>query len=190
MWLLLVFTQPLSLKKDCWWLRQLLHGRGRVWATNFELGRDPFLEKRVLTSWERKRPKIVCHSAMHSRFWVFSRFGEQLVSCVFFLPRFWLCLLFSHGLEVVFVMPGPGLSSSRFWSCWCIFHSRFCDFMCFSPWLWRAIHVFGCLTDFWVSRTGYLGCFSLLWVGFPDKLQDCVFSPMLWAVFAVTYGVV
>ena len=114
-----------------------MHGMGRVWA-KIRIGQRPIFEKRVLTSLARKMPKNVCHSAMHPRFPFFphhspSRFGEQL--------EFFLCLSFhvfgcwlhfSHGLEVVFVMPGPGLSSSRFGSCQCIFfHSRFCDFMCF-----------------------------------------------------------
>ena len=117
------------------------------YGKKFELGREPFF-------W---MPKNVCHSAMHPCFSIFhdhspSRWGfwEQL--------EFFLCfsfhvfggwLHFSHGWEVVFVVLGIGLFSSRFGSCWCIFHSRFLQHHVFLPWLWRAIHVFGCLTDYW-----------------------------------------
>ena len=86
-------------------------GKNSNWAENH------FFEKRVLTSLARKMPKNVCHSAMHSRFPFFlhspSRWGswEQLE---FFFPVFsfhvfgcWLH--FSHGWEVIFVMPRIGL---------------------------------------------------------------------------------
>ena len=72
-----------------------MHGMGRVWANKFELGRDPFFEKRVLTSLARKMPKNICHSAMHPRFSVFLTFWEQLEFFLcFFLPRFWLLASF------------------------------------------------------------------------------------------------
>ena len=103
--------------------------------------------------------------------------GAAGVFPVSFFHVFGCWLHFSHGWEVVFVVLGIGLSSSRFGSCWAFSHSRFLWIHVFLPWLGRAIHVFYCLSNFWASRTGYLGRFSLLWVGFPDKLQDCVFFP-------------
>ena len=137
------------------------------YGKKFELGRDPFLKNVFWLPWQKKCPKTyailpyihVFHFPHHSP----SRWGfwEQL--------EFFLCLSFhvfgcwlhfSQGLEVVFVMPGTGLFSSRFGSCWCIFHSRFWKFHVFLPWLRRAIHVFGYLTDYW-SHT------QTIWVIFP-----------------------
>ena len=141
---------------------------GRVWAKKFELGREPFFEKRVMTSLVRKIPKNVCHSAMHPRFFHFSSpfsftlglLGAAGVFPVTFIFHVFGCWLhFSHGWEVVFVVPGIGLSSSRFGSCWCIFHSCFWKFHVFLPWLWRAIHVFGCLTDCWSHAQTIWGVF-------------------------------
>ena len=109
------------------------------YGQKFELGREPIFEKCVLTSFARKIPKNVCHSDMNPCFFIFltillhvGAFGStSSFSCVFFIPHFCLLASFSHGWEVVFVMLGIGLSSSCFWSCWCIFHSCFCSFMCF-----------------------------------------------------------
>ena len=68
---------------------------------------------------KKKMPKNVFHSAMHSRFLVSSRFGSSWsFSCVFSIQVLAVGFIFSHGLKVFFVIPGPGLSSSRFWSCW------------------------------------------------------------------------
>ena len=77
-----------------------------------------------------------CHTSMFSIFLTIllhvGAFGSSWsFSCVFHFHVFGCWLHFSHGWEVVFVVLGTGLSSSRFGSCWCIFHSRFCSFMCF-----------------------------------------------------------
>ena len=78
-------------------------------------------------------PKNICHSAMHPRFPFFPHhspshwgFWERLEfsPCLSF-HVFGCWLHFSYRLEVVFVVPGIGLFSSRFGSRWCIFHSRF-----------------------------------------------------------------
>ena len=105
-------------------------------GNQFRIGQRPIFGKTCsdfLSKKNAQKRRPFCYAITFLSFLTF--WGAARVSCVFFLPRFWLWLHFSHGLEVVFVMPGPGLSSSRFWSCWCIFHLCFCDFMCFSPWL-------------------------------------------------------
>ena len=64
--------------------------KGKSMGNQIRIGQRPIFEKRVLTSLARKMPKNVCHFAMHSRFSVSSRFGEQLeFSCVF-PSTFWL----------------------------------------------------------------------------------------------------
>ena len=72
------------------------------YGKKFELGREPFFEKRVLTSLARKMPKNVSHFAMHPRFSIFPPFSFTLgllgapgvfFSCVF-IPRFWLLASF------------------------------------------------------------------------------------------------
>ena len=126
----------------------------------FELGRDPFFEKRVLTSLARKMPKNVCHSTMHSRFLVFSRFGSSWS---------FLCVFPSTFLALASFFPWMG--------------GRFCsagDWVFFLAFLGAAgalsIHVFVISCDFTMagkshsrfllsqrllaSRTGYLGHFS------------------------------
>ena len=92
------------------------------YGQKFELDRDPFFEKRVLTSLARKMPKNVCHSAMHPRFPFFltillhvGAFGSSWsFSCVFHSTFLVVGFIFSHGWEVVFVVLGIGLFSSRF----------------------------------------------------------------------------
>ena len=90
-----------------------------------------------------------CHAS------TFSIFPHHSPSCWGFWEQleFFLCfsfhvfggwIHFSHGWEVVFVVLGIGLFSSSFGSCWCIFHSRFCSFMCFyhgceGPFMFLAI---------------------------------------------------
>ena len=140
---------------------------GRVWAkknsnwaeTHFWKTCSDFLGKENA---QKRMP--FCHTSTFSIF--FSPFSFTLgllgaagVFPVFFLLRFWLFASFSHGWEVVFVVLGIGLSSSRFWSCWCIFHSRFWKFHVFLPWLWRAIRVFGYLTDCWSHAQTIWGVF-------------------------------
>ena len=77
-----------------------------------------------------------CHASTFSIFphhspsrWGFWEQLEFFLCFSFHVFGGWLH--FSHGWEVVFVVLGIGLFSSRFGSCWCIFHSRFCSFMCF-----------------------------------------------------------
>ena len=93
-----------------------MHGMGRVWENKFELGKEPFFEKRVLTSLARKIPKNVCHFAMHPRFSIFPPFSFTLgllgaarvfFSCVF-IPRFWLLASF-------FPWMGGRFCSARDW---------------------------------------------------------------------------
>ena len=108
-------------------------------------------------------------------FFSFLTFWEQLefFLCVW-IPRFGCWLHFSHGLEVIFVMTGPGLSSSRFWSCWCIFLSCFCDFMCFYHGCEEPFTFFVVSLTFGSHALAVWGVFPLLWVVFNDKLQGCV----------------
>ena len=125
---------------------------GRVWAKKFELGRDPFLKKHVLTSLARKVPKNVCHSAIQGRFSFFPHhspsrwsFWEQLEFFLcFFLSRFWLLASFFPWMGGRFCSAGDWVVfSSWFGSCWCISHSRFClillthsklgDICCYCP---------------------------------------------------------
>ena len=48
------------------------------YGEKIELGRAPILEKRVLTSWEKKHPKTYAHSLRHSRFHFFPHvLGEK-----------------------------------------------------------------------------------------------------------------
>ena len=94
--------------------------------------------------------------------------------------------------------------SFQVFGCWLHFFpwmgGRFCsagDWVVFLTFLELLVHfsihvfVISCVftmavkshSRFWlshwllVSRTGYLGRFSLLWVVLPNKLQDCYFSP-------------
>ena len=150
----------------------------RVWAKKFELGRDPFLENRVLTSLARKMPKNAGHSVMHSRFPVFSRFGSSWsFSCVFG----------SHVLAVGFIFfpwIGGRFCNARYW----VVFLTFLELLVHFPFTFLWFHVFFTMvvkshSRFWLcqrlmaSRTGYLGRFSLLWVMVANKLQDCVFFP-------------
>ena len=70
-------------------------------GNQIRIGQRPIFEKRVLTSLEGKIPKNAGHSAMHSRFSVFSRFWEQL--------EFFLCLSFTI-LAVGFILSMDGRS--------------------------------------------------------------------------------
>ena len=45
-----------------------MHGDGKNMAAKFELEKPSVFEKRVLTSWASKNPKMSAHSIMHSRF--------------------------------------------------------------------------------------------------------------------------
>ena len=107
--------------------------KGKSMGNQIRIGQRPIFENRVLTflaktNAQKRRP--FCYAFT---FLSFLTFWEQLEFFLCDSFHVFGCLLhFSHGLEVVFVMPGPGLSSSRFWNCWCIFHSRFCDFICFT----------------------------------------------------------
>ena len=68
-------------------------GMGRVWK-KFELGRAPILEKRVLTYWPSKNPKMYAHSTLHPRFSLPHIFGAIVHSpfmfCVVFFIFPWL----------------------------------------------------------------------------------------------------
>ena len=56
------------------------------YGKKFKLGRAPIFEKCVLTSWERKNPKMYAHSLLHSRFHLPSRFWE--LQDIFYHPSF------------------------------------------------------------------------------------------------------
>ena len=171
---------------------------GRVWAkknsnwaeTHFWKSCSDFLGKENA---QKRMP--FCHA---STFFIFltillhvGGFWEQLEFFLcFFIPRFWWLASFFPWIGGHFCSAGDWVVFLTFWSYWCIFHSRFWKFHVFLPWRWRAIHVFYCLSNYWPHAQAIWGIFPLLWVGFPDKLQDRVFFPMLWAIFAVMYGAV
>ena len=134
-----------------------------------------------------------CHTSTFFHFPVHSpsRWGFLAAAGVFPVcldPTFWLLASF-------FPWMGGRFCSARDWVVFLMFWELLVHF---------SIHVFviSCVftmakkshSRFWlshwllVSRTDYLGRFPLLRVVLTDKLQDCVFSPMLWAVFAVTFG--
>ena len=113
--------------------------KGKSMGSQIRIGKRSIFKKRVLTSLARKndqKRKPFCHTSTFSIFQTIllhvGAFGEQLKSflCVW-ISRFDCWLHFSQGLEVVFVATEVGLSSSRFQSCWCIFHSRFWKFHVF-----------------------------------------------------------
>ena len=99
--------------------------KGKSMGNQIRIGQRPIFEKRVLTSLARKIPKNVGLSSRHPRFsfscpfsFTLGVFWQQLefFLCVW-IPRFGCWLHFSHGWEVVLIVLGIGLSSSRFWSC-------------------------------------------------------------------------
>ena len=121
---LVFFSNHLILPK-CSWVSYCMEGeeygqRNSNWAeTHFWKSCFDFLGKKNA---QKRMP--FCYAFT---FFSFLTFWEQL--------EFFLCLSFhvfgcwlhfSHGLEVVFVVSGTGLSSSHFGSCWCISHSWFC----------------------------------------------------------------
>ena len=147
---------------------------GRVWA-KIRIG-----QRTIFLNAQKRMP--FCYASTFSHFSSIllhvGAFGEQL--------EFFLCfsfhifgdwLHFSHGWEVVFVVLGIGLFSSRFGSCWCIFHSRFFVVSCVFTMAVKGHSRFLLSHCLLVSRTDYLGRFYLLWVVLTNKLQDCVFSP-------------
>jgi len=180
----LVFFPNHLFLPECGWVSYCMEGEeygqpNSNWAeTHFWKTCSDFLGKEDV---QKRRP--FCHTSTFSIFQTIllhvGAFWEQL--------KFFLCLSihvfgcwlhFSQGLEVVFVMPGPGLSSSRFWSCWYIFPFTFLWFHvffyhgCEEPFTFLAVSL-----TFGSHALPIWDVFSLLWVGFPDKLQDCVFSP-------------
>ena len=173
-----------------------MHGRGRVWATKFELGRDPFLKNVFWLPWQGKCPKtyaiLPCIHVFH-----FSSPFSFMLGLLGEAGVFFLCLSFHvFGCWLhFFPWIGGRFCSARDWVVFLTFWELLVHF---------SIHVFvvSCVftmavkghSRFWlshrllVSRTDYWGVFPLLWVVLIHKLQDCVFFPMLWVVFAVTFG--
>ena len=102
---------------ECGWVSYCMKGE-EYGQPKFRIGQRPIFGKTCSDFLGKKNVQKRIPFCCASTFFSFSHvLGAAGVSCVFFLPRFWLWLHFSHGLEVIFVMPGPGLSSSRFWSC-------------------------------------------------------------------------
>ena len=104
----LVFFPNHLFLPECGWVSYCMEWE--EYGKKFKLGREPFLEKRVLTSLARKVPKNVGHSTIHPRFSFSSPFSFTLgllgaagVFPMSFIPRFWLLASFSHGWEVLFV---------------------------------------------------------------------------------------
>ena len=140
--------------------------------------------------WQEKCPKTYAILLGIHVFHFYSRFGSSWS---------FLCVFPSTFLAVASFFPwiGGRFCNARAWVVFLTFLEllvhfpfTFLWFHVFLPRLWRATHVFGCLTDYWSHAQTIWGRFPLLWVVFTDNLQDCVFSPMLWAIFAVTYGAV
>ena len=120
----LVFFSNHLFLPECGWVSYCM--KGKSMGKEIRIGQRPIFENRVLNSLARKNAQKRMPFCYAFTFFSFLTFWEQL--------KFFLCLSihvfgcwlhFSQGLEVVFVMPGPGLSSSRFWNCWCIFPFTF-----------------------------------------------------------------
>ena len=83
--------------------------KGKSMGNQFRIGQRPIFGKTCSDFLGKKKAQNrmpFCYAFTFLSFLTF--WGAAGVSCVFFLPRFWLWLHFSHGLEVVFVMPGLG----------------------------------------------------------------------------------
>ena len=129
-----------------------------------------------------------CHAFT---FFSFLTFWELLEFFpVFFPSRFWLLASFFPWMGGRFCSAGDWVVFLTFWELLVHFPFTFLVASCVFTMAVKGHSRFWLSHRLLVSRTGYLGRFSLLWVGFPDKLQDCVFPPWLWVVFAVMYGAV
>ena len=105
---------------------ELVNAWGKSMGKEIRIGKRPNFGKSCSDFFGKKnaqKRRPFCHAFT---FFSFLTFWEQLefFLCLW-IPRFGCWLHFSHGLEVVSVMPGHGLSSSRFCSYWCIFPFTF-----------------------------------------------------------------
>ena len=114
--------------------------------------------------------------------------GVFPVSFIFHVFGCWIH--FSHGLEVVFVVLGIALSSSRFGSCWCIFHSRFCSFMCFYHGCEGPFTFFGCLTGYWSHAQTIWGIFPYCELCSLISFRTLCFSPCCESFLLLCLGTV
>ena len=104
--------------------------------------------------------------------------GAAGVFPVSFFPRFWLLVSFFPWIGGHFCSArGLGGLSHVFGAAGAFFHSRFCDFVCFLPWLGRAIHVFGCLTDCWSHAQTIWGVFPCCELCSLISFRTVCFSP-------------
>ena len=112
---------------------ELVNAWGKSMGKEIRIGQRPIFGKSCSDFLGKKNAQKrmpFCHA---STFFHFphhspSRWGfwEQLEFFLCFSFHDFGCWLhFSHGLEVVFVVPGTGLSSSRFGRRWCIFPFTF-----------------------------------------------------------------
>ena len=134
----LVFFPNHLFLPECGWVSYCMEWE--EYGQKFELGRDPFLKNVLWLPWQGKCPKTYAILPCIHVFPFFltillhvGAFGEQL--------EFFLCLSFhvfgcwlhfSHGWEVVLIVLGIGLSSSRFFGAADAFSIHvFGSFMCF-----------------------------------------------------------
>ena len=116
--------------------------------------------------------------------------GAAGVFPVFFLPRFWLLASFFPWMGGRFCSAGDWVVFLTFLELLVHFPFTFLEVPCVFTMAVKSHSRFLLSQRLLASRTGYLGRFSLLRVVLTDKLQGCVFFPILWAVFAVTFGAV
>ena len=120
----------------------------------------------------KKMSKNVCHFAMHPRFPFFSSpfsftlgfLGAAGVFPVFFIPRFWLLASFFPWMGGRFCSAGDWAVFLTFWELLVHFSFTFLVASCVFTMAVKGHSRFWLSHRLLVSRTGYLGHFSLLWV--------------------------
>ena len=105
-----------------------------------------------------------------------SRFGSSWsFSCFFHFHVFWLLASFFPWMGGRFCSAGDWVVFLTFLELLVHFPFMFLEFSCVFTMAGKSHSCFWLSHWLLVSRTDYLGCFSLLWVVLTDKLQDCVF---------------
>ena len=183
----LVFFSNHLFLPECGWVSYCMEWE-EYGQPKFELGRDPFLKIVFWLPWKEKYPKTYAILLGIHVFQFSHVLGAAGVFPVCLDPMFWLFASFFPGI-------GGRFCNARAWVVFLTFLELLVHF---------SIHVFVISwvstmvgkshSRFWLSQrllashTGYLGHFSLLRVVLTDKLQGCVFFPILWAVLLLRMG--
>ena len=185
----LVFFPNHLFLPECGWVSYCMEGEeygqpNSNWAeTHFWKTCSDFLGKKNA---QKRMP--FCHAFTFFSFLTF--LGAARVFPVSFIHDFGCWLHSFHGWEVVFVVLGTGLFSPRFWAAGAFSHSRFLWIHVFLPWLGRAIPIFYCLSDYCPHAQAIWDVFPCCELCSQISFRTVRFSPTLWVVFAVMYGVV